>query len=290
MPLIAMTEPFSNPSPSLALYAELERAFAHFNAALFDGKLPPCLITMRAGGRYYGYHHKERFINAQGEMVDELALHPGFFSLRPIEEVLSTLVHEMVHHWQAHFGHASKSNPHNREWARKMRDIGLEPSSTGLPEGKDTGRTVSHYIVPNGPFLQACQSLLLQGFALSWFDRHLPRSSLLGPADEPELATQTVQAAQAQRQEQLAKAGADVALSQPPVLQLLAQQQEAAEEGEADERLRLTPPAPPLLAPAPPRPVDRLRYACPQCAAAAWGKSGLEIVCGRCEVGMETAS
>jgi hypothetical protein len=27
---------------------ELQQAYDHFNAALFDGKLPPCLITLRA--------------------------------------------------------------------------------------------------------------------------------------------------------------------------------------------------------------------------------------------------
>ena len=77
---------------------------------------------------------------------------------------------------QDSLGQPSKSNPHNRQWAQKMRDIGLEPSATGLPEGKDTGHSMSHYIRPDGLFLQACRELLTQGFTLQWFDRHAPRT------------------------------------------------------------------------------------------------------------------
>lgn len=83
-------------SPTVDFYSQLQRAFDHFNAQLFDGKLPPCLITLRSSHRHYGYHHADRFVNKQGQTLDELGLHPGFFTLRPVEEVLSTLVHEMV--------------------------------------------------------------------------------------------------------------------------------------------------------------------------------------------------
>jgi len=151
-------------NPTVEFYSNLQRAFDHFNQHLFEGKLPPCLITLRSSSRHFGYHHKDRFVNREGRTLDELGLHPGFFTLRPVEEVLSTLVHEMVHHWQDSFGRPSKSNPHNREWAAKMREVGLEPSSTGLPNGKDTGQTVSHFILPKGLFIQSCRKLLEDGF------------------------------------------------------------------------------------------------------------------------------
>ena len=63
--------------------------------------------------------------------------------------MLSTLVHEMAHLWQHHFGKPSRSNYHNKEWGDKMREIGLVPSSTGAPGGKATGQRVSHYLVFN---------------------------------------------------------------------------------------------------------------------------------------------
>jgi hypothetical protein len=46
--------------------------------------------------------------------------------------ILSTLVHEMVHVWQETYGNPSRRGYHNRQWAEKMREVGLQPSSTGL--------------------------------------------------------------------------------------------------------------------------------------------------------------
>ncbi len=169
-------------------------------------------------------------MNREGRTVDELGLHPGFFTLRPVEEVLSTLVHEMVHHWQDSFGQPSRSNPHNKQWAQKMRAVGLEPSSTGLPQGSDTGQGVSHYIVPDGPFIQACRDLMAQGFELIWFDRHLPR------------AQETAEA----HQEALRAAGVAVEVSAPPVAVMAA----------------AFPDKPVLVAPPMRREVDRVKYVC----------------------------
>ncbi|GAB1387420.1 SprT-like domain-containing protein [Melaminivora sp.] len=239
------------PTPTVDFYASLQQAFDHFNARLFGGQLPPCLITMRSSARQLGYHHKDRFINSAGQMLDELGLHPGFFTLRPVEEVLSTLVHEMVHHWQDSLGQPSKSNPHNRQWAQKMRDIGLEPSATGLPEGKDTGHSMSHYIRPDGLFLQACRELLTQGFTLQWFDRHAPRTGYDSAA----------------RQQALAQAGVVVEVSPPPVQQIA-----PLPEGK-----------PVVVQPPPPREVDRVRYVCSSCGIKAWARADVDIHCGACE-------
>jgi predicted SprT family Zn-dependent metalloprotease len=69
-------------------------------------------------------------------------MHPGFMGLRSVEEVLSTLVHEMVHHWQQHEGTPSKSKPHNREWGSKMRSVGMVASDTTLPKEPLSGWSV----------------------------------------------------------------------------------------------------------------------------------------------------
>lgn len=71
-------------SPTTEFYAALQHAYDHFNAELFGGKLPHCLITLRSASRVYGYHHAGRFISIKGEQIDELGLHPGFFTLRPV--------------------------------------------------------------------------------------------------------------------------------------------------------------------------------------------------------------
>jgi hypothetical protein len=241
-------------SPTLAFYTSLQAAFDHFNTQLFGGELPGCLITLRSASRVYGYHHTNRFISPHGQQLDELGLHPGFFTLRPIEAVLSTLVHEMVHHWQHHFGTPSKSNAHNKEWAQKMESLGLMPSHTGLPGGRKTGRSMSHYILPQGPYLTSCKQLLATGFQLPWLDRHAPA------APEQEIA----------HQQALKAAGIDLDITPPPSTTL-------------PERIDGNPA---LVGPAPKRPNSRAKFLCPECGAKAWAAPGTAILCGICSVPM----
>jgi hypothetical protein len=45
------------------------------------------------------------------------------------------------------------------------REIGLQPSTTGEPDGKETGQSVMHYIVPGGPFARAYATLAAPAFS-----------------------------------------------------------------------------------------------------------------------------
>ena len=49
-----------------------------------------------------------------------------------------------------------------------MREIGLQPSSTGEPGGKETGQSVTHYIIPEGRYTKAYAKLAASGFQLHW--------------------------------------------------------------------------------------------------------------------------
>lgn len=241
-------------SPTLDFYSGLQSAFDHFNAELFGGALPPCLLTLRSASRAYGYHHAGRFISPDGRQLDELGLHPGFFTLRPVEQVLSTLVHEMTHHWQEHAGTPSRSTPHNKEWVAKMESIGLMPSSTGLPGGKKTGRSVSHYILPGSPFILACRKLTGRGFRLLWLDRHSPE-----PPEE-----------EITRQLELRAAGIELEMSPAPSTEL-------------PEKIG---DAPALLLPTPRKAPARIRLICPVCGAQAWTAPGTSLMCGECSLHM----
>jgi len=241
-------------TPTTSFYATLQSAYDHFNAELFQGQLPHCLITLRSASRVYGYHHAERFISPKGEQIDEMGLHPGFFSLRPVESVLSTLVHEMAHHWQQHFGTPSISNAHNQEWAKKMESLGLMPSETGLPGGKRTGRSMSHYIIPDGIYLASCRKLVESGFVIPWLDRHLPA--------EPETQVAVEQA--------LKSSGIVYEVSAPPISQL-------PEEIKGKAA---------VFRPAPRKPSTREKLSCPQCGSNAWVAPATKIICGVCSVAM----
>jgi len=74
----------------------------------------------------------------------------------------------MIHVWQQTHGTPPRSSYHGREWAAKMREIGLEPSTTGLPGGEETGQSVSHYIISGGRYAKAYAKLQARGFQFHW--------------------------------------------------------------------------------------------------------------------------
>lgn len=163
--------------PTPQTYAELQRAYEHFNARLFDDKLPHCLLTLQRDKRTYGYFSAQRFVHRDGKTyTDEIALNPSFFSVIPPREIMQTIVHEMVHAWQHHFGKPSRRSYHNQEWADKMESLGLMPSTTGEPGGAKTGEKMGDYSIEGGLFEQASDDLLnASDFAISWLDRFPPQ-------------------------------------------------------------------------------------------------------------------
>jgi hypothetical protein len=138
------------------IYTGLQAAFDSMNKELFGGKLPPCMITLRAASRSYGYYHTGRFVEAHGKKdakpVSEIALNPTHFAERTPKETLATLGHEMVHFEDMVDGTEPTRCYHGKPWATKMKRIGLHPSDTAKPGGKETGPRVSHYIIKGGAF------------------------------------------------------------------------------------------------------------------------------------------
>jgi predicted SprT family Zn-dependent metalloprotease len=159
----------ANPSRT---YTSLDAAYEHFNRELFSGQLPPCLLTMQRHKGAYGYFSGNRFASLDNprEVTDEIALNPAHFAGRTPAATLSTLAHEMCHLWQHHFGTPSRTGYHNREWAAKMREIGLLPVSHDQP-GKETGQKVSHTIQEGGRFDLACMAYLASAPAILYHDR-----------------------------------------------------------------------------------------------------------------------
>lgn len=157
--------------PTEQTYREFQDAYTYLNAKLF-GTLPNCLITMQRHARSFGYFCHNRFVNSRepNRHTDEIALNPSYFASRTERGVLSTLVHEMAHLWQFHYGKRPRSGYHNRQWADRMIALGLYPSDTGRPGGKETGYHMTHYIVEDGPFDIACRELTAAGFRLSWLE------------------------------------------------------------------------------------------------------------------------
>lgn len=142
-----------NLSPTQRMTETLQAAFDYFNQELFEGALPQVLLTLQRRRKFRGFFHHDHMVERGTERrLSEIALNPETFFERTPKEVLSTLVHEMVHLWQAEFGTPGKGGYHNAEWADAMEDVGLMPSTTALPGGARTGIKCSHYIMPDGDF------------------------------------------------------------------------------------------------------------------------------------------
>lgn len=159
-----------NFNPSRETYDALHAAFDHFNAQLFDSRLPPVMLTIHRKKGAHGYFWAEQFREKSDDAlkVDEIALNPETMS-RDTKVVLSTLVHEMTHLEQQHFGKPGKDGYHNKEWGTLMEAVGLIPTATGTTDGPRTGKKVTHMIEPGGAFDTVCDAFLAQGHDLSWF-------------------------------------------------------------------------------------------------------------------------
>ena len=150
-------------------YQAFQDAYDFFNAHLFYGSLPPVLVTLQRHANTRGYFAPERFHGRiDRTAAHELALNPDSFTGRSDAMILSTLAHEMAHVWQQTHGRPPRRSYHDRQWAAKMQEIGLHPSSTGEPGGKETGQKVSHYIIPEGAYAQAYAKLQATGLHLRW--------------------------------------------------------------------------------------------------------------------------
>jgi predicted SprT family Zn-dependent metalloprotease len=151
-------------------YSGLQAAFDHFNKHLFEGGIPDPFITYQRKARSGGHFSPNRFIGRGGNFAShELSLNSDGFVGRTDKFICSVLVHEMTHGWQERFGKKKRKryNYHDREWAAKMKEIGLQPSNTGMVGGKETGVQMAHYVIDGGPFDQSYDRLAATGWKLN---------------------------------------------------------------------------------------------------------------------------
>ncbi len=173
-----LTTPSTDARFAAAQVAAFEQAYHFFNGKLFGDSLPMCFITLQRKSTAKGYfmnnawQYKQphRATNLVPDLlnVHEIALNPDTFKMRDDKSVLSTLVHEMAHCWQQVYGKPGRGGYHNKQWARKMVDLGLHPTASGEIGGKQVGHRVTHVIIDHGAFDVACDLLLESGWTLEW--------------------------------------------------------------------------------------------------------------------------
>ena len=227
----------------------MQLSYDHFNLKLFNNELPQCLITLQREKKAYGYFCPERFFNNDGEKTDEIALNPLYFSVCPLKEIMQTLVHEMVHLWQHHFGKTGRGGYHNKQWGNKMESIGLMPSSTGQEGGKKTGDKMADYAISGGLFEQVCDALFNDNFHITWADFSPSKEIVEQAIAQGDLSEFT--------ETQLEMLG--ITLNEEGIMTVNIETKKQT----------------------------RKKYSCPKCNVNLWGKAELNIVCGNCNVNFE---
>lgn len=164
-----------------SLHANLEAAYQHFNLTLFDGRLPECMLLVHRKKNARGYFWANQWSNTvTREGRHEIAMNPDTFEGRSVKDVLSTLVHEMVHLDQQVNGTPGKRGYHNKEWVDMMMGVGLlayavkedKPVWNGSCFDRtpkcQTGTRVSHVVIPGSFFDASCDTLISTGVTIEW--------------------------------------------------------------------------------------------------------------------------
>lgn len=138
---------------TLELFGALQNAYNYFREHLFNSSLSKVVLTLNRTVYSWGYYRPLGWLNESCENLPEININPNGLYREPAD-VMSTLVHEMVHHQQYQYGKPGRGKYHNTEFARLMLTIGLVCSATGQPGGKQTGDRMTHYIDENGLFVQ----------------------------------------------------------------------------------------------------------------------------------------
>lgn len=241
-------------TPTEQAYREFQEAYDFYNQRLFDNKLPGCMFTMQRRANTYGYFSSKRFVNLTGTKADEIALNPEVFAVVPMIEILQTLVHEMAHQWQQHYGKPGRRGYHNKEWGNLMESVGLMPSNTGKPGGRKTGEQMMDYLIEDGPFDVATRELVGNDFGISWLDRFPTRSKVNATLENT-------------------------------VFNLTAN-----DPDQDDENTAVAVGAHLDLQIVEPNRSNRCKYICTGCGIAVWGKPKLNVKCGDCEKVLELSA
>tara|TARA_Y100001968_G_scaffold74966_1_gene66357 strand:- start:3385 stop:4266 length:882 start_codon:yes stop_codon:yes gene_type:complete len=263
-------------SPTSDTYSALLYTYDYFNKTLFDSELPAVVFTYHRQNRVMGYASFKRWVSDKEELIDELAINPEYFAKYPLIEICQTLVHEMVHIWQSKFGTPGRRGYHNKEWGNKMKSIGLIPSSTGKPGGDETGEQMMDYVLVNGPFISACQSLIKLGFKFPLLDRYpifREETPILAYNEDGEKFTLrkdfVPMLAKQEKMEAMRSDSSEV------------QVQNIEPKNDSDySQFQSFQPSPQTTKPRPKS--GRVRYICSGCQSLLWAKSGLNIGCLDC--------
>lgn len=151
--------------------AELKNIYDNLNRDYYEGKLPEVVITIQSSpkGKAYGWYAKDRWgIETDKEKAfDEINISAEYLS-RPIENIVSTLQHEMVHLYCAMNDIKDTSNNnvyHNKKFKEEAEQRGLS-----IEKAQTIGWSVT---TPTEEFIKYIKGLSVDEDAFKFF-RKMP--------------------------------------------------------------------------------------------------------------------
>jgi len=163
--------------PSIESTAEILFAADKINAHCFKGRIPEFIVSYIQKKNVPSHFQPNRFQRADGDLVHGLAFNSTLQGIRNQKDSLTTIGYELTRLARYEFGPINQrggrgsNGYHDKPWAMLAESIGLQPSDTGLPNGKITGSKMSYYLIEGGPLEIAIQELLDIGFRINWHDR-----------------------------------------------------------------------------------------------------------------------
>lgn len=262
----------SSSDPTKDTYEELNRAYEFFNERLFDGKLPACMITLRARGKSLGYYHGQRFLHPDGRTTAEIALNPEAAAYMSPIQCLSTLVHEQVHLKQDHLGLAPRRAYHDKWFAAEMLRVGLITSDTGAPGGKSTGQSMSDYIELGGLFESTAKEFIANGFSAIWYDRVI---TMLSIPQEPSVAMPEDKYTENEKPPRQRMS------NQEMLDEMVKMEWKEGERPSLLDNLGKMEIRQPVK-----KDPSKTKFRCMKCGCQAWAKDSIKLKCGACDLKM----
>ena len=115
-------------------YQYIYKLYNFYNSELFSGELPEVMITFARNNGASGMFFPNKWKDKNYNPVHEISINPDAISNRNDIEFHQVIVHEMAHLWQFVFGKPSRNGYHNKQWAKKMIEVGSMPTATGRSE------------------------------------------------------------------------------------------------------------------------------------------------------------
>lgn len=162
----------------MIIYHELNTYFERFNQMFEEClgnrlSLDDIIFTLQRKSNVLGYFAHKKFESQDGCFKHEIALNPEYFTVKPKIEILRVFCQELLQIYRIEYGDQDslKIGFYDDEWGAFMMCVGLMPSHNGKPDGKETGKKMSSYILPDGEFIKLCNQLAEEGLLIEWFDK-----------------------------------------------------------------------------------------------------------------------